>query len=162
MVEAEYWRLVERIEGGCWKWSGAKIKGYGRLFVAGKHKYAHRLSWEIHFGPIPNGMMVCHRCDNPECSNPDHLFLGTAADNMQDKMKKGRWKGGNKKGAVTGLKNGRAVLDWEKVALIRSSRGIETQQTLAQRFGVSPSTVSQIWNERIWKGQESEKAIPQS
>lgn len=76
----------------CWEWTGATVEfGYGVLSQAnGKHWLAHRLSWVIHFGDIPNGLQVCHKCDNPACIRPDHLFLGTQKDNVQDALKKGR------------------------------------------------------------------------
>jgi hypothetical protein len=79
---------------GCWGWAGSKTRqGYGVLFSKGKMIYAHRLSWIIRFGPIPKGMLICHHCDNPECSNPEHLFLGTQSDNLLDMHKKWRHPG---------------------------------------------------------------------
>jgi hypothetical protein len=78
----------------CWEWLGSKDpRGYGRLFVGGRGGRpvaAHRIAWELTFGPIPEGEHVCHKCDWPSCCNPDHLFLGSRSDNMQDAAKKGR------------------------------------------------------------------------
>lgn len=77
---------------GCWRWFGSKANGYGRMRrPAGTATAAHRISWELHVGPIPPGLVVCHRCDNPECCNPEHLFLGTLRDNTQDAISKGRY-----------------------------------------------------------------------
>ena len=78
----------------CWEWfgwrRGTKME-YGGMRVGDKFYLAHRLSWEIHNGPIPEDMLVCHTCDNPPCVNPAHLFLGTTLDNVRDKMEKGRY-----------------------------------------------------------------------
>lgn len=88
-------RLWEKIEVGshweCWPRTGAHdSKGYGLLKVQGAQQRAHRLVWEYTYGPIPDGLWVLHRCDNPPCCNPDHLFLGTNQDNQRDSVNKGR------------------------------------------------------------------------
>jgi hypothetical protein len=76
---------------GCWMWiGGVESHGYGRMSFNGKRYKAHQLSWILNRGEIPKGMCVCHHCDTPGCVNPDHLFLGTMADNMRDKVAKGR------------------------------------------------------------------------
>lgn len=78
-------------ESGCWIWQGATTNaGYGKIAVHGTLILSHRFSWELHHGPIPEGLYVCHHCDNPQCVNPDHLFVGTAQDNVNDMMAKGR------------------------------------------------------------------------
>ena len=80
---------------GCWEWQGARsASGYGSMFSAsGGHHVAHRVIWEDVNGPIPDGLWVLHRCDNPPCCRPDHLFLGTPADNTADMIAKGRGRG---------------------------------------------------------------------
>ena len=88
-------KYIPVTESGCWIWIGASNpSGYGQLKVGHQLKRAHRVSWEFFRGAIPDGMMVCHRCDVPSCVNPDHLFLGTARDNFRDCVEKGRYHGG--------------------------------------------------------------------
>lgn len=85
-----FWAKVDK-SGECWEWLAHKTDcGYGRISIGGEMLSAHRVSWSIHFGPIPPGLCVCHKCDNKLCVNPSHLFLGTITDNNRDKSAKGR------------------------------------------------------------------------
>lgn len=89
-LEKRFWIKVKKTDS-CWLWMAGKFHfGHGRFKIRNKNKQAHRVSWEMKNGPIPNGMLVCHKCDVPSCVNPDHLFLGTYKDNMQDSLLKGR------------------------------------------------------------------------
>lgn len=92
-IEARFWGKVERQSADvCWIWRGTLVRGgYGQFSVRpGQRCAAHRFAWELSNGAIPDGLFACHRCDNPPCVNPAHLFLGTPKDNMQDKVAKGR------------------------------------------------------------------------
>ncbi len=91
-----FWRKVDK-SGECWLWTGSKVGiGYGKTHYEGKYWRAHRLSWKFTFGEIPDGLCVLHKCDNPACVRPDHLFLGTFDDNNKDMAKKGRSVKGDK------------------------------------------------------------------
>ena len=92
-VEIRFWKYVNKTDH-CWLWIGGLRNGYGIINEGGKFgnaKYAHRISWQIHNGVIPDGMDILHRCDNPPCVNPKHLFVGTHQDNMRDAKIKGRF-----------------------------------------------------------------------
>ena len=141
-----YWEKVEvRGPDECWEWTGGRFgSGYGELTVDGKGLSTHRLAWELANGPIPQGMLVCHHCDNPTCCNPAHLFIGTAADNNCDKVKKGR--------SARGAKHGRAKLTQTDVRQIRKlwAAGEYTQRELGDRFGVRRRHINRIVNKKTW------------
>jgi hypothetical protein len=131
---------------GCWLWmgaSGGSRGGYGIITVDGRGRYAHRFSWEITNGPIPAGMFVCHRCNVPCCVNPDHLFLGTSADNMRHMVECGR--------GTTGERSYWAKLKTTEVIQIKRllAEG-QGQQAIADRFGVKQATISDIGRGRRW------------
>lgn len=129
---------------GCWNWTSYKDTcGYGRFSVNGKHIGAHRVSWIINNGEIPDGMNVCHTCDNRACVNPDHLFLGTQKENVQDMMNKGRYN------HPEGVRNTNAKLDENKVREIRKNRHMR-QVDLAEIFGVSQVAIGCVLRGKTW------------
>lgn len=133
---------------GCWVWLGAKSRsGYGRFNVAGKNRFASRVSWLLHYGADPGGMHVCHHCDNPPCVNPKHLFLGDDADNSIDKCAKGR----QHRPGVVGEDSYNHKLSGETVLQIREliEDGI-SQKEVAKRFGISQTNVSAIKRRKTW------------
>lgn len=88
--EQRFWKYVHKTES-CWLWTGSKVSGRcGNCSAFSSGELAHRVSWRLHKGPIPEGLYVCHKCDNGFCVNPDHMFLGTQKDNMDDMISKGR------------------------------------------------------------------------
>ena len=130
-------------DNGCWVWKGSLAnKGYGRLYHNGENVFAHRFSWRLYNGPINNDLCVLHRCDNRACVNPDHLFLGTDADNCRDRHQKGRTVN------VRGERHGRRKLTEQQVKAIRRSKKPGVQ--LARLYGVSDTTISKIRNRLKW------------
>lgn len=133
---------IDRITG-CWEWTASKTSsGYGKIFVTGKLRGAHRVSYELHHGPIQDGMRVLHRCDNPACINPEHLFLGSDADNVADMISKGRQQKGSR--------HYKSKLSENDVLAIRSTKN-KTNQNLAEQFGVTAATISFVRAGKIWK-----------
>lgn len=145
-----FWRRVRKSDG-CWEWGGAvRGKGYGEIGRGGRGQGVvdtHRLSWELHFGEIPEGLQVLHRCDNPPCVRPDHLFLGTVADNMADKAQKGRAPSISNPGEQAG----RAKLtNADVLAIRRRAAAGERLFQIARSFPVSASTIGQVVNRKTW------------
>lgn len=148
-LEERFWSKIQKTKG-CWLWLANCTKDkegnrrYG-LIGAGRRGegmlYAHRVSWELHNGVIPEGMLVLHRCDNPQCVRPSHLFLGTQFDNMQDMVRKGRQ---GKTGPVPGT-GAKSKLSQRRLAALRKdgASGVSKEE-LAARYGVCVSTVRNI------------------
>lgn len=144
-----FWKKVDQ-SGECWEWTAAhNAFGYGKIGIA---KYrctakAHRVSWTMSNGRIPEGLFVCHRCDNPKCVRPDHLFLGTPLDNASDCAKKGRVRNGQ----ISGESHGRSVLSSDDVRSIRSRRALgESIRSIANDFPVTRTAVRSAANGRNW------------
>lgn len=135
---------------GCWLWTGAYFStGYGALSINNQNARAHRVSWELNRGPIPQGLLVCHKCDTPACVNPDHLFLGTNLDNQRDMIAKGRADRTNHFPKTCGSNHPPARLTENDVIEIRNSS--ETNSVLALRFGLGVAHVGNIIARRIWR-----------
>lgn len=144
--EAGFWQRVDTT-GECWEWTGPRnYAGYGVLHVGGKDRLAHREAWKRTHGKLHTKVCVLHHCDNPPCVRPDHLFLGSRADNIADMTAKGRRR------ALSGAENGRAKLTEEAVREVRTShaRG-ESYDRLAVRHGVTKTNIASIVKRRIWK-----------
>jgi len=136
-VEQRFWRFVEKGDG-CWLWLGNvhQHRPYGKFSVSGRTVLAHRFSYEMHRGAIPRGMLVCHCCDEPRCVNPEHLFVGTQADNIADRDRKGR--------RAPRHVLPRKLSDADAAALVAMGHAGATGAFLARAFGVSQGTVSQV------------------
>lgn len=141
------------ITSDCWEWEGSISRlGYGHFGIGSRTDksrkiiLAHRFSWEIHNGKIPEGIKVLHHCDNRKCVKPMHLFLGTQKDNMQDCRRKGR---GKNPPILAGEKAPWAKLNDFKVKEIRSS--IDSTSSLAKTYGVSPGLISMVKKRQVWK-----------
>jgi hypothetical protein len=154
---ASFWSKVDKngpehpIHGKCWIWVGGLVggMGYGGFRSLGKPFIAHRYSWEIHFGDIPDDLWVLHKCDNPPCVNPDHLFLGDCASNTADKVSKGR------QAIQVGEDNPFSILTEEQVIEIRriykGKCKVNGANALALKFGVSYSTIKAVVYGKNWK-----------
>ncbi len=141
-LKKSFEKYIIRNESECWGWKGSLRKKYGSLQYGGKYKSisAHRASWIIHYGPIPDELFVCHKCDNPGCFRPDHLFLGTATDNVQDMIKKGRR-----------VINRNCKLTEIEVKEIKKLLNLNiTMQEIANRFNISLPSISGIKHKKTW------------
>lgn len=156
-VEERFWKYVKRCRGiksqfvdsPCWEWSGTlNNKGYGNLTIDKVPVRAHRISWEIHHGKIPDRIRVLHKCDNPKCVNPYHLFLGTQKDNISDMWKKGR------DNHARGERAWRAILTADNVREIKSELAKHIRGTapkMAKKFNVHETTIRSIQYGISWK-----------
>jgi hypothetical protein len=151
-AQERFWRKV-RLRPGCWEWTGTvNQNGYG-LFWLGSHRQAHRVAYEWSYGPIPHGQVVCHRCDNPICVRPRHLFAGSLSDNARDMVQKGRALFQTRPERISRHEEHYcAKLTMEGAREIRAAHASgERVHELARRFGVHRNTISQVLRGDTWR-----------
>ena len=148
-----FWRKVDRKSyGKCWEWIGCVgDSGYGQGGTRNNRYSAHRFSWELHYGEIPNGLLVCHHCDNPSCVNPKHLFIGTQKDNINDMDKKGRRKPHRENPKLRGENNINSKLTEEKVLEILKLKGEKPVVEISKQYNVCYTTIYNIFKGTTWK-----------
>lgn len=153
-LSERFWSKVDvRGDDECWHWKAAprrKDQGYGAFWMDGRHHPSSKVAWLLTNGDVPDGMEVCHQCDNPPCCNPKHLFLGTRQENNDDKVSKSRH--------AYGARNGNARLTPEQVQFIRSHKppGVKRLANgitgaLAEQFGVTKQYISEILGNKSWR-----------
>lgn len=139
-LDERFWEKVEKSDG-CWLWKAAINHGYGVIGAGGRRGrilIASRVSWELNRGPIPAGVDVLHRCDNPPCVNPDHLFLGSAQDNGRDASRKGRFRPVQK------------ISEGDVIAIRKQAAEGLPQALIGDRYGIGQSQVSRIVRGQSW------------
>lgn len=145
-LEQRLWSRVDKsTPNGCWEWQGKRSQsGYGRIMYGNKETSVHRVVWELVNGPIADGVVICHQCDNPSCCNPDHLFEGTQQDNLLNMRSKQRH--------AFGSRHGQTKLTESDVVEIRRrhSAGEVSQQELAQEYRVAQYTIYAIVHRKTW------------
>ncbi len=146
-LEDRLWRDVDRSGDGCWEWQAAKItNGYGHFQFQKIHYYAHRTAWLVANGSIPTGLHVLHTCDNRACCRPDHMFLGTQADNMRDMIAKGR--------KTRGEQSPNSKLTEDDVRYIRAMYPAKQMKQLAAQYNVSTGAIFAVIHRVNWRHVE--------
>lgn len=143
LLKARIFNKCRMSETGCWIWTGPQNgKGYGVFYTGNKDRSAHRISYEVFKGPIPDGLHVLHRCDTPACVNPAHLRAGTVKENMAEREARGRRD-------VRGEQIGTSKLTEAQIREIKASAGI-SQKALAEKYGVKPTHIWRIRTGKSW------------
>lgn len=151
-AEERFWANVKKTRG-CWKWTGGTSDGRGYFYWDGRQGLAYRYSWELHIGPIPKGKQINHKCDNPGCVRPDHLYIGTQQDNMTDKRVRKRSAVGAKNGTRTkpervarGERHGNATLSDAAIKEMREryAGGGLSQNDLSREYGITQAAINSI------------------
>jgi len=152
-VDERFWDSIDKngpianhMDSRCWIWVGnERGNGYGQILVDGKKVQAHRYSYELYYGTIPTGMLICHHCDVPLCVNPDHLFLGTSRDNAIDRTNKGK--------SQYGERNYNAKFTSDDIVYIRKlwNTGLNNSCQIARMYNVVSSTIWSIVNNKTWR-----------
>jgi hypothetical protein len=147
-IEERFWAKVQKTDG-CWLWTGSKMpKGYGSFGYGRRTRTAHRMAFEWAKGPVPPGLFVCHHCDTPACVNPDHLYAGTAQQNTDDMMRRGRRRdGGPKPNEAYNQKLNPVAI---RVIRYLRSRGVSGPR-LARAYRLDHTTVYAICKREVWK-----------
>lgn len=162
-IADRFWPRVNKTDT-CWLWTGATSSGYGVIGIGGHDggwAYAHRLSWEWTNGPIPAGMYVLHRCDVPRCCNPDHLFIGTQADNIRDMVIKRRGWRQQPGNAPKGEQHPMARLTEGNVRALRARWHVgESFASLAQAFGITTTHARRIALGEAWRHVYDHQTMP--
>lgn len=144
--EERFWKHVNKKSiYECWNWTGVHTDGYGQIKINKKLVLSHRFSWGLHFGKIPKGLYILHHCDNRECVNPSHLFLGTQKDNIHDMILK------NRQNDNRGENNGNHKLTSVQVKQIRHIKDRFSRKEIAKMFDVNEITIADIHKNKTWK-----------
>lgn len=143
LIERFKRRYVVNKETGCWEWQRTTLKGYGAISVDNVLQYAHRVSYELFVGPIPDGALVCHRCDNRRCVNPEHLYAGDYIDNMRDAQERGQYF----RERARNVRLKQATVDEIRELW---ATGQYTQRELAEKFGTAQGHISRLVRNVQW------------
>jgi hypothetical protein len=155
-LEDKFWSQVERTED-CWIWTGETNRGYGVCYPHGpRPQKAHRIAYALTYGDFDPKLFVCHRCDNPSCVRPDHLFLGTATENNADRAAKGRTTH-PQPGVYFAPRLSFAIA--EQIRIEHKRDGVTTRQ-LAKKYGCSLSTIYDIVRDRAWRRESTFETAP--